>query len=232
MSTSKTIQQSLTDARSENRPPMLERVGSYIPLAVDIQMISYIARGKTRKWLSQSTKWPLLFKEPSHYSSIIPRLQDSDMFTIPLLEDPTAICECVSLAKAYTYNSLSQQTIARALRLTTYKSSSRFKNSTPLDNTSTDNVIHLRGKRTYTLRNMSRAKPWRVRIRSISQMQCDWQNRLSRCNISLLMKQPDHFFFAIASRMASQALEELYISAKHILTWPEFNSADPNLQIN
>ncbi|GJY85188.1 hypothetical protein Tco_0499214 [Tanacetum coccineum] len=36
MSTSKTYQQSLADAGSENRPPMLER-GSYIPWAKDLE---------------------------------------------------------------------------------------------------------------------------------------------------------------------------------------------------
>ncbi|GJU23952.1 hypothetical protein Tco_1162573 [Tanacetum coccineum] len=52
MSTSKTYQQSLADAGSETRPPMLER-GSYIPWASRFRR--YINRKReTQKWLNKA----------------------------------------------------------------------------------------------------------------------------------------------------------------------------------
>ncbi|GKA86237.1 hypothetical protein Tco_0807948 [Tanacetum coccineum] len=54
MSTSKTYQQSLADAGSENRPPMLER-GSYIPWASRFRQ--YLNRKRdTRKWWKRISK--------------------------------------------------------------------------------------------------------------------------------------------------------------------------------
>ncbi|GJS67796.1 hypothetical protein Tco_0682361 [Tanacetum coccineum] len=58
MSTSKTYQQSLADAGSETRPPMLER-GSYIPWA------SRFKRFLNRKW--ENRKWLLKALEDGPY---------------------------------------------------------------------------------------------------------------------------------------------------------------------
>ncbi|GJW16411.1 integrase, catalytic region, zinc finger, CCHC-type containing protein [Tanacetum coccineum] len=74
MSTSKTYQQSLADAGSENRPPMLER-GSYIPWASRFRR--YLNRKRdNRKWLLKALdEGPYEFKEFVPEGSTIPRLQ-------------------------------------------------------------------------------------------------------------------------------------------------------------
>ncbi|GKA93582.1 retrovirus-related pol polyprotein from transposon TNT 1-94, partial [Tanacetum coccineum] len=74
MSTSKTYQQSLADAGSENRPPMLER-GSYIPWASRFRR--YLNRKRdNRKWLLKALdEGPYEFKNFFPEGSTIPRLQ-------------------------------------------------------------------------------------------------------------------------------------------------------------
>ncbi|GJS40458.1 integrase, catalytic region, zinc finger, CCHC-type containing protein [Tanacetum coccineum] len=74
MSTSKTYQQSLADAGSENRPPMLER-GSYIPWASRFRR--YLNRKRdNRKWLLKALdEGPYEFKEFIPEGSTIPGLQ-------------------------------------------------------------------------------------------------------------------------------------------------------------
>ncbi|GJR95413.1 hypothetical protein Tco_0267587 [Tanacetum coccineum] len=74
MSTSKTYQQSLADAGSEDRPPMLER-GSYIPWASRFRR--YLNRKRdNRKWLLKALdEGPYEFKEFVPEGSTIPRLQ-------------------------------------------------------------------------------------------------------------------------------------------------------------
>ncbi|GJY89446.1 hypothetical protein Tco_0504642 [Tanacetum coccineum] len=74
MSTSKTYQQSLADAGSENRPPMLERA-SYIPWASRFRR--YLNRKRdNRKWLLKALdEGPYEFKEFVPKGSTIPRLQ-------------------------------------------------------------------------------------------------------------------------------------------------------------
>ncbi|GKA12161.1 retrovirus-related pol polyprotein from transposon TNT 1-94 [Tanacetum coccineum] len=74
MSTSKTYQQSLADAGSENRPPMLER-GSYIPWASRFRR--YLNRKRdNRKWLLKALdEGPYEFKNFVPEGSTIPRLQ-------------------------------------------------------------------------------------------------------------------------------------------------------------
>ncbi|GJW05902.1 hypothetical protein Tco_1568325 [Tanacetum coccineum] len=75
MSTSKTYQQSLADAGSENRPPMLER-GSYIPWARRFKRFLNRKR-ENRKWLLKALEdGPYLFRNITPTGSIIPRLQD------------------------------------------------------------------------------------------------------------------------------------------------------------
>ncbi|GJW22834.1 hypothetical protein Tco_0033456 [Tanacetum coccineum] len=74
MSTSKTCQQSLTDASSETRPPMLER-GSYIPWASRFRR--YINRKReNRKWLNKALdKGPYQFEMFIPNNSTVPKLQ-------------------------------------------------------------------------------------------------------------------------------------------------------------
>ncbi|GKD69350.1 hypothetical protein Tco_1323440, partial [Tanacetum coccineum] len=74
MLTSKTYQQSLADAGSENRPPMLER-GSYIPWASRFRR--YLNRKRdNRKWLLKAlNEGPYEFKNFLSEGSTIPRLQ-------------------------------------------------------------------------------------------------------------------------------------------------------------
>ncbi|GJS16937.1 retrovirus-related pol polyprotein from transposon TNT 1-94 [Tanacetum coccineum] len=74
MSTSKTYQQSLADAGSENRPPMLER-GSYIPWASRFRR--YLNRKRdNRKWLLKALdEGPYEFKNFVPEGLTIPRLQ-------------------------------------------------------------------------------------------------------------------------------------------------------------
>ncbi|GKE08462.1 hypothetical protein Tco_1412013 [Tanacetum coccineum] len=72
MSTSKTYQQSLADAGSENRTPMLER-GSYIPWG------SRFRRYLNRKWLLKALdEYPYEFKNFVPEGSTIPRLQTAE----------------------------------------------------------------------------------------------------------------------------------------------------------
>ncbi|GKA57475.1 retrovirus-related pol polyprotein from transposon TNT 1-94 [Tanacetum coccineum] len=74
MSTSKTYQQSLADAGSETRPPMLER-GSYIPWASRFRRYLNWKRDN-RKWLLKALdESPYVFKIFTPEGSIIPRLQ-------------------------------------------------------------------------------------------------------------------------------------------------------------
>ncbi|GKE28973.1 hypothetical protein Tco_1444357 [Tanacetum coccineum] len=77
MSTSKTYQQSLADAGSENRPPMLER-GSYIAWAS--RFIRYLKRKRdNRKWLLKALdEGPYEFKDFVPEGSTIPRLQTTE----------------------------------------------------------------------------------------------------------------------------------------------------------
>ncbi|GJU90503.1 retrovirus-related pol polyprotein from transposon TNT 1-94 [Tanacetum coccineum] len=77
MSTSKTYQQSLADAGSENRPPMLER-GSYIPWASRFRR--YLNRKRdNQKWLLKALdEGPYEFKNFVPKGSTIPRLQTAE----------------------------------------------------------------------------------------------------------------------------------------------------------
>ncbi|GKE24596.1 integrase, catalytic region, zinc finger, CCHC-type containing protein [Tanacetum coccineum] len=77
MSTSKTYQQSLADAGSETRPPMLER-GSYIPWASRFRR--YLNRKRdNRKWLLKALdEGPYVFKNFIPEGSTIPRLQTAE----------------------------------------------------------------------------------------------------------------------------------------------------------
>ncbi|GJS08470.1 integrase, catalytic region, zinc finger, CCHC-type containing protein [Tanacetum coccineum] len=77
MSTSKTYQQSLADAGSETRPPMLER-GSYIPWASRFRR--YLNRKRdNRKWLLKALdEGPYEFKNFVLEGSTIPRLQTAE----------------------------------------------------------------------------------------------------------------------------------------------------------
>ncbi|GJV79706.1 integrase, catalytic region, zinc finger, CCHC-type containing protein [Tanacetum coccineum] len=75
MSTSKTYQQSLTDAGSETRPPMLER-GSYIPWASRFKRFLNRKR-ENRKWLVKALEdGPYVFRNITPTCSTIPRLQE------------------------------------------------------------------------------------------------------------------------------------------------------------
>ncbi|GJV63905.1 integrase, catalytic region, zinc finger, CCHC-type containing protein [Tanacetum coccineum] len=77
MSTSKTYQQSIADAGSKNRPPMLER-GSYIPCASRFRR--YLNRKRdNRKWLLKALdEGPYGFKNFVLEGSTIPRLQTAE----------------------------------------------------------------------------------------------------------------------------------------------------------
>ncbi|GJX88313.1 hypothetical protein Tco_0340327 [Tanacetum coccineum] len=75
MSTSKTYQQSLVDAGSENRPPMLER-GSYIPWASRFKRFLNRKR-ENRKWLLKALEdGPYVFRNITPTGSTLPRLQE------------------------------------------------------------------------------------------------------------------------------------------------------------
>ncbi|GJT98924.1 integrase, catalytic region, zinc finger, CCHC-type containing protein [Tanacetum coccineum] len=77
MSTSKTYQQSLADAGSETRPPMLER-GSYIPWASRFRR--YInQKRKNRKWLNKALdEGPYQFEMFIPNNSTVPKLQTTE----------------------------------------------------------------------------------------------------------------------------------------------------------
>ncbi|GJU79425.1 integrase, catalytic region, zinc finger, CCHC-type containing protein [Tanacetum coccineum] len=77
MSTSKTYQQSLADASSETRPPMLER-GSYIPWASRFRR--YINRKReNRKWLNKALdEGPYQFEMFIPKNSTVPKLQTAE----------------------------------------------------------------------------------------------------------------------------------------------------------
>ncbi|GJS16087.1 putative reverse transcriptase domain-containing protein [Tanacetum coccineum] len=75
MSTSKTYQQSLAEAGSETRPPMLER-GSYIPWASRFKRFLNRKR-ENRKWLLKALEdGPYVFRNITPTGSTIPRLQE------------------------------------------------------------------------------------------------------------------------------------------------------------
>ncbi|GJY49595.1 retrovirus-related pol polyprotein from transposon TNT 1-94 [Tanacetum coccineum] len=77
MSTSKTYQQSLADASSETRPPMLER-GSYIPWASRFRR--YINRKReNRNWLNKALdEGPYQFEMFIPNNSTVPKLQTAE----------------------------------------------------------------------------------------------------------------------------------------------------------
>ncbi|GJW14263.1 hypothetical protein Tco_0018396 [Tanacetum coccineum] len=77
MSTSKTYQQSLADAGSETRPPMLER-GSYIPWASRFRR--YInQKRENRKWLNKALdEGPYQFEMFIPNNSTVPKLQTAE----------------------------------------------------------------------------------------------------------------------------------------------------------
>ncbi|GJS71132.1 retrovirus-related pol polyprotein from transposon TNT 1-94 [Tanacetum coccineum] len=75
MSTSKTYQQSLAEAGSETRPPMLER-GSYIPWASRFKRFLNRKR-ENRKWLLKALEdGPYVFRNITPIGSMLPRLQE------------------------------------------------------------------------------------------------------------------------------------------------------------
>ncbi|GKC43843.1 hypothetical protein Tco_1061565 [Tanacetum coccineum] len=75
MSTFKTYQQSLADASSETRPPMLER-GSYIPWVSRFKRFLNRKR-ENRKWLLKALEdGPYVFRNITSTGSTIPRLQE------------------------------------------------------------------------------------------------------------------------------------------------------------
>ncbi|GKB78425.1 hypothetical protein Tco_0945320 [Tanacetum coccineum] len=75
MSTSKTYQQSLAEAGSETRPPMLER-GSYIPWASRFKRFLNRKR-ENQKWLLKALEdGPYVFRNITPTGSALPRLQD------------------------------------------------------------------------------------------------------------------------------------------------------------
>ncbi|GKA52023.1 retrovirus-related pol polyprotein from transposon TNT 1-94 [Tanacetum coccineum] len=75
MSTSKTYQQSLAEAGSETRPPMLER-GSYIPWASRFKRFLNRKR-ENRKWLLKALEdGPYVFRNITPTGSMLPRLQE------------------------------------------------------------------------------------------------------------------------------------------------------------
>ncbi|GJV07605.1 hypothetical protein Tco_1345261 [Tanacetum coccineum] len=77
VSTSKTYQQSLAEAGSETRPPMLER-GSYIPWASRFKRFLNCKR-ENRKWLLKALEdGPYVFRTITPTGSQLPRLQDVD----------------------------------------------------------------------------------------------------------------------------------------------------------
>ncbi|GKB23052.1 retrovirus-related pol polyprotein from transposon TNT 1-94 [Tanacetum coccineum] len=77
MSTSKTYQQSLAEAGSETRPPMLER-GSYIPWASRFKRFLNRKR-ENQKWLLKALEdGPYVFRTITPTGSQLPRLQDVD----------------------------------------------------------------------------------------------------------------------------------------------------------
>nr|GFA92302.1 hypothetical protein [Tanacetum cinerariifolium] len=77
MSTSHVHQQSLADADSETRPPMLER-GSYIPWASHFRRYLNQKR-ETRKWRNKEIdKGPYEFKEFTLAVTEAPRMQKEE----------------------------------------------------------------------------------------------------------------------------------------------------------
>ncbi|GKA67858.1 hypothetical protein Tco_0767775 [Tanacetum coccineum] len=75
MSTSKTYQQSLAEAGSETRPPMLER-GSYIPWASRFKRFLNRKR-ENQKWLLKALEdGPYVFRNITPTGSMLPRLQE------------------------------------------------------------------------------------------------------------------------------------------------------------
>ncbi|GJW07816.1 hypothetical protein Tco_1570239, partial [Tanacetum coccineum] len=77
MSTSTTHQQSIADAGSETRPPMLER-GSYIPWASRFRRYLNQKR-ENRKWLNKAIdEGPYEFKEFTPSESEPPRMQKEE----------------------------------------------------------------------------------------------------------------------------------------------------------
>ncbi|GJR35904.1 retrovirus-related pol polyprotein from transposon TNT 1-94 [Tanacetum coccineum] len=113
MSTSKTYQQFLANAGSENRPPMLER-GSYIPWASRFRR--YLNRKRdNRKWLLKA-----LDEGPYEFKNFLPEgpdnpydanLEDLEMMFNNNSEDPL-VSAMLFLAKAITQN-FSHPTINR-----------------------------------------------------------------------------------------------------------------------
>ncbi|GJZ29297.1 retrovirus-related pol polyprotein from transposon TNT 1-94 [Tanacetum coccineum] len=76
MSTSKTYQQSLVDAGSKTRPPMLER-GSYIPWASRKSNEILNPKRENQKWLLKALEdGPYVFRNITPTGSALPRLQD------------------------------------------------------------------------------------------------------------------------------------------------------------
>ncbi|GKC36813.1 hypothetical protein Tco_1049197, partial [Tanacetum coccineum] len=96
MSTSTTHQQSLADAGSETRPPMLER-GSYIPWASHFRR--YLNRKReNRKWLNKAIdEGPYVFKNYTPLDSQTPRVQTEDVLTGDDLKHYEAEIEAMNL---------------------------------------------------------------------------------------------------------------------------------------
>ncbi|GKE44980.1 hypothetical protein Tco_1472264 [Tanacetum coccineum] len=96
MSTSTTHQQSLADAGSETRPPMLEK-GSCIPWAS--RYIRYLNRKReNRKWLNKAIdEGPYVFKNFTPKGSQTPTLQTEDDFTGDDLKHYEAKIEAMNL---------------------------------------------------------------------------------------------------------------------------------------
>ncbi|GJV58083.1 hypothetical protein Tco_1459088 [Tanacetum coccineum] len=118
MSTSNTHQQSLADAGSETRPPMLER-GSYIPWASHFRR--YLNRNReNRKWLNKAIdEGPYEFKEFTPSETEPPRMQKEEDLKGDDLKHYEAEIEAMNLILISIpndiYNSVDACTTAQAM---------------------------------------------------------------------------------------------------------------------
>ncbi|GJW49264.1 integrase, catalytic region, zinc finger, CCHC-type containing protein, partial [Tanacetum coccineum] len=128
MSTSKTYQQSLADASSENRHPMLER-GSYVPWASRFRR--YLNRKRdNRKWLLKALdEGPYEFKEFVPEGSTIPRLQTvEDLEGDDLLLHDAEMEDMRKRVERFTRGTI-QNKVDRETHFTTVTINTKFLNS-------------------------------------------------------------------------------------------------------
>ncbi|GJY54148.1 hypothetical protein Tco_0445812 [Tanacetum coccineum] len=228
MSTSKTYQQSLADAGSETRPPMLER-GSYIPWASRFRR--YInQKRENQKWLNKALdEGPYQFEMFIPNNSTVSKLQtaedlqgdallhydaEMELMNLILLSIPNDIYNSVHESWVHRSRNTSSYYVTHPTSVVDYKDEYQQDyvhtnledplTSAMLKHFNLFNATNCKWKRGHNARNCP--KPRVLDLKNFHGTKCLQQAKQDEVGVILTYEQND-FLFADASRM--EEIEEL-----------------------